>query len=114
MSADPIFRTPAPCLLPRHIDFVTSLAPGILCYTDTDHQEHIVGVADGILVKSGTNVRVSVEHGVQGSDPGQLQDTVRRHFETIDEREREAVSAVARLEADFVRRFLSLENRSHV
>ena len=102
------------CLLPRHVNFVTSLAPGILTYTDDQNTDHFVGVANGILVKTGSNVLVSVEYGVEGSNLGDLRDNVRHYFETVDERERQAVSAVARLEADFVRRFLALEERPYV
>lgn len=102
------------CLLPRHVNYVTSLAPGILAFTDTDAQEHYVGVAEGVLVKTGSDVRVSVEYGVCGENLGQLRDKVRQHFECENERERQAVSAVARLEADFVRRFLALKERPNV
>lgn len=102
------------CLLPRHVDYVTSLAPGILAFTNADAEERYVGVAEGVLVKSGRNVRVSVEYGVLGESLGQLRAKVRAHFEQVDEKERQAVSAVARLEADFVRRFLALEERPHV
>lgn len=102
------------CLLPRHVNFVTSLTPGLLTFTDANAKERILGVAEGVLVKTGRDVRVSVEYGVLGDNPGQLRETVRQHFETADERERQAVSAVARLEADFVRRFLALEERPYV
>lgn len=102
------------CLLPRHVDYVSSLAPGILAFTNSDAEERYVGVAEGVLVKSGRNVRVSVEYGVLGESLGQLRAKVRAHFEQVDEKERQAVSAVARLEADFVRRFLALEERPHV
>lgn len=102
------------CLRPRHVDFVTALAPGILTYRDNDDHEHWIGLADGVLVKTGRQVLVSVQHAVVGENPGQLRNLVRDHFESIDERERQAVSAVARLEADFVRRFLALEERPHV
>ncbi len=102
------------CLLPRHVNFVASLAPGILTYVDDNQREHYVGLAEGVLVKSGADVMVSVEHAVAGDDLGGLQEIVRSHFELLDERQRQAVSAVARLEADFVRRFLALKERPDV
>lgn len=102
------------CLLPRHVDFITALTAGILTFTDTKRTERYVGLAQGVLVKTGHSVLVSVAHGVTGDNLGELRQTVHRHFETIDDRERQAVSAVARLEADFVRRFLALEERGHV
>ena len=102
------------CLLPRHVDFVTSLPAGILSYIDTSDELHYVGVARGILVKSARDVCVSVEFGVQGSALGELRQLAKRHFEADDDRERRAATAVAHLEADFVRRFLTLEGRPHV
>lgn len=101
------------CLMPRHVNFVTSLAPGILTYTDLKLNEHFVGVANGVLIKTGNDVLVSVEYGVEGNNLGELRDNVRHYFEVVDENERQAVSAVARLEADFVRRFLALEERPY-
>ena len=102
------------CLLPRHVNFVTALAPGLLSYTDSNDTEHFLGVAEGVLVKVGHNVMISVEFGARGENLGQLRSAVRHYFEHIDDRERQAISAVARLEADFVRRFLALEERPHV
>lgn len=102
------------CLKPRHVDMVTSLAAGILTWLDGDGQERFAGVAEGVLVKTGREVLVSVAFGVCGDDLERLRDAVRQYFEDVDERERQALSAVARLESDFVRRFLELESRAHV
>jgi len=102
------------CLLPRHIDFVTALKPGVLTFLDDDDQERFAGLSDGILVKQGRDVLVSVEHGVLGDDLAELKHIVRERFSELDEQERVAVSAVARLEADFVRRYLELEGRHRV
>lgn len=98
------------CLRPRHVDFLSALVPGILSYTDSESRQHYVAVAEGILVKSERTVRVSVRHAVCGDDLAGLRRTVAEQFQQIDERERNAQSAVARLEADFVRRFLQLKS----
>jgi len=101
------------CLKPRHVDMVTSLAPGILIWFNGD-QERYAGVAEGVLVKTGRDVLVAVAFGVCGDNLEQLRDDVRQYFEDVNEHERQALSAVARLESDFVRRFLELESRPHV
>lgn len=101
------------CLLPHHVNFVTSLAPGILTFIDYEQKDHFVGVANGVLVKAGRDVLVSVEYGVEGNNLGELRSNVRNYFDAVDESERQAVSAVARMEADFVRRFLALEERPY-
>jgi F-type H+-transporting ATPase subunit epsilon len=96
-------------LLPRHIDFVAALTPGLLSYvTAGDEREHFLAVNEGILVKVGAEVLVSTQSAVAGADLGQLQTTIEEQFRIHDERERVTRSAMARLEADFVRRFLEI------
>ncbi len=99
------------CLLPRHIDFVATIVPGILSFLDSESIEHFVAVDEGTLVKCGPQVLVSTRHAVMSEDLGQLQQVVEQQFESIDERERLARSAAARLESGMVRRFMDLEKR---
>ncbi len=101
------------CLLPRHVNMVTSLAPGILTWLDADGDENYAGVGEGVLVKSGGNVRVSVQFCARGDDLAQLRAAVAEYFDSVDDSERQALSAVARLESDFVRRFMELEKPRH-
>jgi F-type H+-transporting ATPase subunit epsilon len=96
------------CLLPRHVDFVSALVPGLLAYETADDQEHFVAVDEGLLVKVGDEVLVSTRNAARGADLGQLQRKVQEQFSFLDERERSTRSAMARIEADFVRRFLEL------
>jgi F-type H+-transporting ATPase subunit epsilon len=94
------------CLLPRHADWVTALVPGILLYTDTDGTEHLCAVDTGTLVKAGDEVRVACFNAVPGADLATLRHTVEDAFRSLDEHERETRSALARLEAGTLRRFL--------
>jgi F-type H+-transporting ATPase subunit epsilon len=96
------------CLLPRHIDFVAALTPGLLSYETADGREEFLAIDEGILVKSGAETLVSTRNAAHGADLGALQQKIREHFEAIDERERMTRSAVAKIEADFVRRFMEL------
>lgn len=96
------------CLLPRHIDFAAALIPGILSYTSTAGQEHFVAVDEGILAKCGPEVWVSTHNAVRGSHLGKLRQTVDDVFARLDEQERKARSALARMEASFARRFWEL------
>jgi len=95
------------CLLPRHTDYIAALVPGILSFSSADGDESLLATGDGILVKTGPLVRVSVRNAVRGDDLGTLRRLVTEQFLVLDDRERTARSAVARLEADFVRRFLA-------
>ena len=51
-------------LLPHRLDCVATLRPGILIYQTAADGEICVAVDEGVLVKTGTRVRVSVR------DPG--------------------------------------------
>lgn len=100
-------------ILPRHVDYVTSLVPGILTYErEEDGSERIVALDRGTLVKVGAEVLVSVRDAVEGDDLETLRQTVERRFRTLDQKERDARSALATLEARFIRRFL--EQIGHV
>lgn len=97
------------CLLPRHVDFVASLAPGILSFVSADGVERLVAVDQGMLVKCGASVMVSTFNGVRGTDLRRLRSAVEESFQQLDEHERRARTALARLEASALRRFVALE-----
>lgn len=110
-------------LLPRHVDFVAALVPGILAYLpagdqdedvrqdgepEEEQQEEYLAVGEGILVKIGPEVRVAVRDAVTGARLGELEQAVRRRTRELERSEERARAALARLEADFVRRFAEL------
>lgn len=99
------------CLLPRHIDFLAALVPGILSFVTQEGKEEFVALDEGILVKVGQEVLVSTGKGVRSSELGRLKQTVAEEFRVRSEREKKALSAGARLEADIVRRFMELSGR---
>jgi F-type H+-transporting ATPase subunit epsilon len=94
-------------ILERHVDYVSPLVPGILTYRRSDDgRERIFAVDEGTLVKVGPEVLVSVRDAVEGDDLATLRETVERRFRSLDERERQARSALATLETRFIRRFI--------
>jgi len=97
-------------LLPHRLDCVVALAPGILTYETTSDGEVFVAVDEGVLVKTGPNVLVSVRRALVGRDLGRLREAVEREFLTLDERERSMRSMLAKMEGDLVRRMASLHN----
>jgi F-type H+-transporting ATPase subunit epsilon len=97
------------CILPRHADWVAALVPGILLYTGTDGTEQLCAVDTGTLVKAGNDVRVACFNAAPGTDLAGLRETVQDAFRSLDEHEREARSALARLEAGTLKRFLQGE-----
>ena len=67
-----------------------------------------LAVDEGVLVKEGAYVRLSCRDVVIGDDLGALEAAVREQFLSLDERERVSRTAIARLEADFIRRMMDL------
>jgi F-type H+-transporting ATPase subunit epsilon len=96
------------CLLPRHIDFVAALPPGILIFESAEGHEEFIAVDEGTLVKVGQEVLVSTRNAVRSSELGTLKQIVEQEFRVLDDREKMAHSASAKLEADLVRRFIEL------
>ncbi|MEA1889352.1 MAG: F0F1 ATP synthase subunit epsilon [Pseudomonadota bacterium] len=101
------------CLLPRHIDFVATLVPGVLCFCNKQGEESYAAVDEGVLVKCGHDVFISTLNGVRGTDLSQLQALVEERFLELDEHERKARTAVSRLEAGTLRKFRELQEETH-
>src|SRR6476619_2130837 len=74
-------------LLPRRLDCVAALTPGILIYQTEAEGEVYVAVDEGVLVKAGPDVLVSVRRALSGTNLGQLRDIVAHEFLTLDEHE---------------------------
>ena len=97
-------------LLPHRLDCVAALAPGILVYETEMEGEVYVAVDEGVLVKTGPNVLVSVRRALVGTDLGQLRDAVEQEFLTLDEHEQSVRSVLAKMESDFIRRMAAFHN----
>lgn len=105
------------CLLPRHIDWVAVLKPGILIVElcvdeagdDEEPRELFAATDSGVLVKRDRAVQISVRRAVVSEDLESLRETVRARFHQRDELEVRARSAASKLEVGFVRRFMELE-----
>lgn len=97
-------------LLPRRLDCVAALAPGILIYEVEGEGEVYVAVDGGVLVKSGSDVSISVRRAISGTDLSQLRDTVEREFLIVDEQEQSVRSLMAKMESNFIRRFAELHH----
>lgn len=95
-------------LLPRHIDFVAALTPGIFSYATSSGEERFLALDEGVLVKQGDQVYVSASRAVPGDDLEQLQDIVESELKVLDESEKKARTVMSRLEADTLRRFTRL------
>jgi F-type H+-transporting ATPase subunit epsilon len=97
------------CLLPRHIDFLAALVPGILLFENQQGEELFLAVDAGILVKCGEQVSVSTVKAVRGRDLESLRRVLDQELLQQDERERKSRTVLARLETNFARRFMEME-----
>ncbi|MGB5984105.1 MAG: F0F1 ATP synthase subunit epsilon [Desulfobacterales bacterium] len=97
------------CLLPRHVDFISAIVPGILAYTTRQGEERFVALDEGILVKQSDTVRVSTRRAVSGEALGRLRERVAEQFRKQDAQEQNAHRAMSKIEAGFVRRFLEIQ-----
>jgi F-type H+-transporting ATPase subunit epsilon len=97
-------------LLPHRLDCVAALVPGILIYQTESDGEVFVAVDEGVLVKTGPDVLVSVRRAVGGTDLRQLHETVEKEFLALDDQEKSVRQAVAKLETGFLRRLATLRH----
>jgi F-type H+-transporting ATPase subunit epsilon len=96
-------------LLPHRLDCVAALAPGILTFETQADGEVFVAVDEGVLVKAGAHVRVSVRRAMLGTDLADLRRAVEREFLLQDELARTQRELLAKLESGFVAQFAHLQ-----
>lgn len=87
--------------LPQRLDCVAALVPGILTY-EADSKVHYIAVDEGLVVKAGTEVLVSVRNAVGGADLGKLHESVEKDFKSLDESEKNIRTVSAKLESSFI------------
>ena len=97
------------CLMPNHIDFVATLAPGLFTYERAEGGQEIMAMDVGTLVKKGMDVLVSTRNAVRAPDLGKVKQVVVKQYDVLDEREKLVRSASAKLEASLIRRFVELK-----
>ena len=67
-------------LLPHRLDCVAAIVPGILIYKNEAEGEVYVAVDEGILIKTGMDVLISVRNAIAGTDLGLLHEAVEKEF----------------------------------
>jgi len=97
-------------LLPHRLDCVASLVAGILIYETNAEGEAYMAVDEGVLVKTGSDVLVSVRNAIAGTNLGQLREAVLREFLQLDEQEKNVRSVLAKMEGDLMRRMATFHN----
>jgi F-type H+-transporting ATPase subunit epsilon len=101
-------------LLPGHVDLLTSLVPGILEYRPSpsaqvgDGAEAYVAIDEGLLVKRGDTVVVTVRRAVPSADLAGLRQKLEEEFLRLDENERQTRRALDRLESSFLKGLIEI------
>lgn len=96
-------------ILPRRLDCTAALVTGILVYeTEEGEGEKYVAVNEGILIKAGTEVSISVRHAIGNAPLGKLREQVEKEMIELDELEINARNVMAKLETGFLRNFQNL------
>ncbi len=99
-------------MLPRHVDFVTSLVPGVMTFQCNGKPEQYLAVDHGILVKCGHDVSISTRNAVRGTNLEQLRNDVEVQFRARAKREQTVHAYEMKLEVDLVRHLLEAEKNA--
>lgn len=95
--------------LPKHIDFASVLKTSIVSYCNLEGATKYIACHQGIAVKKGQNVTLSVRQAVLGNTPDELKYTILHDFKKTDEQRKELNTAMARLEIGMLRGFKQLK-----
>lgn len=97
--------------LPRRLDCVCPVSPGILAYRRRSNpEEEFIALDTGILIKTGDRVSVSVHHAVASSNLAELEQIIHAEFEQLDEQEKLVRSISAGIETKLIRRFVEFSH----
>ncbi len=98
-------------ILPNRLDCSAVLTSGIFCYQCRNEQEVYIAVDQGVLVKTGFNVMVSVRHAVGQAPINQLHALVKQEFQILDEQEQRMQATKVKLEAGFLRQLTDFRHQ---
>jgi F-type H+-transporting ATPase subunit epsilon len=96
-------------ILPHRLDCVAALTPGILFYESESDGQVYIAVDQGILVKVGLTVLISVSNAIAGKDLDQLKQAVESQFLNLNQQEKNVRSLMAKLESGLISRLAGLQ-----
>ncbi len=91
-------------LLPLRRDCIAAMVPGILTYKTSQDEEGFVAMDEGILIKTQSEVLISVRNAIGGKDLKQLREAVDQEFLIRTEAEQTMRSILAKMESGLVGR----------
>jgi F-type H+-transporting ATPase subunit epsilon len=100
-------------LLPHRLDCAAALVPGILVYETPAAGTVYVAVGDGVLVKTGADVLVSVRRAIGGADLSTLHQAVKQQFSVLDAQQRAVRAAVIKMEGSLIGGMVQFQQAEH-
>lgn len=97
-------------ILPHRLDCVASLSAGILVFESEGEDEIYIAVDEGVLVKTGFDVLISVRNAIGGMELSKLRAAVEEEFMNLDEQEQKVRSVLAKMESGFIRRLVAFHH----
>ncbi len=101
-------------ILPNRLDCVAALSAGILVFEVEGAEEVYLAVDEGVLVKTGLDVRVSVRNAMSGMGLDALRAAVEKEFMQLDEQERTLRSVLTKMESGFIQRLVAFKPDTNV
>ena len=95
-------------ILPQRLDCTASLVAGILLYETEIEGVRYIAIDEGVMIKAGEEVLVSVRNAIGDAPLGKLCTLVEKEMMHLDEKEINARSVTAKLETGFIRNFKKL------
>jgi F-type H+-transporting ATPase subunit epsilon len=99
-------------LLPQRLDCIAVLVAGVFTYETEAGTKHYIALDEGVLIKKGEEVNISVRNAIAGNDLGKLHEAVEKEFKALDENEKNMRFAIAKLESSFMLRLKKFQNSS--
>ena len=95
---------------PRRLNCVAALVPGILTYETKEEGQVYVAIDQGLLIKAGLDVLVSVRDAVNGTDLAKLREDVEKTFMALDDREKSIRSILEKMESGLIHSFVEFHH----
>jgi F-type H+-transporting ATPase subunit epsilon len=100
-------------LLPNRLDCAAALVPGILIYETPTGGTVYLAVDNGVLVKTGADVLVSVHRAIGGADLSALHQAVKQQFLVLDVQQKAVRAAVIKMQAGLIGRLVQFQQAEH-
>jgi len=98
-------------ILPKRLDFVAALVPGIFTYETLNNTVQYLAVDEGILVKTGSTIIVSVQNSFGGTDLGKMHELVIKEYQEMRSSEKKFRQTMAKIESNFLLRLKQFQKK---